>query len=43
MSFPDRLQEASDLDQERGAMGAAELASKIPQVRKVLDRAFETP
>ena len=43
MSFSDRLQEASDLDQERGAMGAAEIASKKLQVRKMLDRTRETP
>ena len=43
MSFPDRLQEASDLDQERGAMGAAEIASKKLQARKMFDRACETP
>ena len=43
MSFLIAYKKASDLDQERGAMGAAEIAFKFLQTRKMLGRTFETP
>ena len=43
MNFLIAYHKASDLELQRGAMGAAEIASKNLQVRKNLDRTLETP
>ena len=43
MNFLIAYHKASDLELHRVDMGAAEVASKNLQVRKILDRAFGAP